>query len=126
MSVQVLISEDGLIISAQAIDGSPLLQFAARESACGAKFAPTLLAGNPIKVSGVIFYAGVSGFLEPSGRWYGVVPGPEGVSTNQVFPRQEITIYARYGDWFAWLCVAVVFFALLRIRQQSSENVAPL
>ena len=56
VSVQVLIGEEGNVLSAQAIDGSPLLQFAARASACGAKFSPTLLVGQPVKVSGVITY----------------------------------------------------------------------
>lgn len=56
VSVQVLISEEGKILSAQAVDGSPLLQFAARASACGARFSPTLLEGKPVKVSGVIVY----------------------------------------------------------------------
>ncbi len=56
VSIQVLISEDGNVLSAQAVSGSPLLQFAAREAACGAKFSPTLLLGNPVKVSGVIVY----------------------------------------------------------------------
>lgn len=54
--VQVLISEEGKIISAQAIDGHPLLQFAARSAACGAKFSKTTLQGQPVKVSGVITY----------------------------------------------------------------------
>lgn len=54
--VQVLISEEGKIISAQAIDGHPLLQFAARSAACGAKFSKTSLQGQPVKVSGIITY----------------------------------------------------------------------
>lgn len=65
--------------------------------------------------------AGVSGFLAPSGQWYGIIPGREGVSVDKVFPRQELTVYARYGDWFALLCGAVVFFALLRMHQQTNE-----
>jgi len=54
--VQVLLGEDGKVISAQAIEGPPLLQFAARTAACGAKFTPTLLQGKPVKVSGTIHY----------------------------------------------------------------------
>lgn len=56
VSIQVLISEEGNVLSAQALDGSPLLQFAARAAACSAKFSPTLLVGQPVKVSGVITY----------------------------------------------------------------------
>lgn len=56
VSIQVLIDEDGQIFSASAISGHPLLRAAARNAACGAVFTPTLLMGNPVKVSGVITY----------------------------------------------------------------------
>lgn len=56
VSVQVLISEEGKVISAQAVDGHPLLQFAARSAACGARFATIKLEGRPVKVSGIITY----------------------------------------------------------------------
>lgn len=56
VSVQVLIDEEGNVTRAQAIDGSPYLMFAARSAACQSKFSPTLLEGQPVKVSGVITY----------------------------------------------------------------------
>ncbi|HEX6279415.1 MAG TPA: energy transducer TonB [Pyrinomonadaceae bacterium] len=56
VNIQVLIDEDGQIFSAVAVSGHPLLRSAAREVACGAAFSPTLLMGNPVKVSGVITY----------------------------------------------------------------------
>lgn len=56
VSIQVLIDEDGQIFSAMAVSGHPLLRSAARDAACGAAFSPTLLMGNPVKVSGVITY----------------------------------------------------------------------
>lgn len=56
VSVQVLIDEEGKIIRAGAVGGAPTLQFAARDAACGSRFTPTLLVGNPVKVSGVITY----------------------------------------------------------------------
>ena len=56
VSVQVLIFEDGRIYSAQALSGHPLLRHAAEIAACSAGFSPTLLEGNPVKVSGVIVY----------------------------------------------------------------------
>jgi len=56
VSIQVLIDEDGQIFSAMAVSGHPLLRAAARNAACGAQFTPTLLVGNPVKVSGVITY----------------------------------------------------------------------
>src|SRR5688572_17061252 len=56
VSVQVLISETGGVISANAVSGHPLLRPAAVSAARGARFSPTLLSGQPVKVSGVITY----------------------------------------------------------------------
>ncbi len=56
VSVQVLISESGSVISASAVSGHPLLRAAAVSAARGARFSPTLLSGQPVKVSGVITY----------------------------------------------------------------------
>jgi TonB family protein len=56
VSVQVTIDEQGNVISATAIGGHPLLQAAAVEAARAAKFRPTLLEGQPVKVTGIITY----------------------------------------------------------------------
>ncbi len=56
VGVQVLISEDGSIYSAEAVSGHPLLKNAAEVAACKAHFMPTLLSGKPVKVSGIITY----------------------------------------------------------------------
>jgi len=56
VSVQVVISETGSVISASAVSGHPLLRPAAVQAARGARFSPTLLSGQPVKVSGVITY----------------------------------------------------------------------
>jgi len=56
VSVQVLIDESGSVISASAVSGHPLLRAAAAQAARGARFSPTLLSGQPVKVSGVITY----------------------------------------------------------------------
>lgn len=56
VSVQVLISESGSVISASAVSGHPLLRAAAASAARGARFSPTLLSGQAVKVSGVITY----------------------------------------------------------------------
>ena len=56
VSVQVLIDEQGHVVSASAVSGHPLLQQAAVAAARGARFSPTLLSGQPVKVSGVITY----------------------------------------------------------------------
>jgi len=54
--VQVLIDEAGNVISAHAVSGHPLLQAASVAAARQAKFAPTKLSGQPVKVNGVIQY----------------------------------------------------------------------
>jgi len=56
ISIQVLIEEDGQVFSAKALSGHPLLRSASTFAACGAKFSPTKLQGNPVKVSGIITY----------------------------------------------------------------------
>ncbi|MGA9994872.1 MAG: TonB family protein [Pyrinomonadaceae bacterium] len=54
--VQITIDENGSVISARAVSGHPLLQGAAVAAARGAKFSPTTLSGQPVKVTGVITY----------------------------------------------------------------------
>ena len=56
VSVQVLIDESGRVVSASAVSGHPLLRAAAVSAAQGARFSPTLLSGQAVKVSGVITY----------------------------------------------------------------------
>ena len=56
VSVQVLIDEEGNVISASAVSGHPLLRAAAESAARNATFSRTLISGQPVKVSGVIVY----------------------------------------------------------------------
>ena len=56
VSVQVLVSETGNIVSASAVSGHPLLRQAAEQAALASAFAPTTLSGQPVKVSGIIVY----------------------------------------------------------------------
>ena len=56
VTVQVTIDENGKVISARAISGPPLLMAAAQQAAYGARFSPTKLSGQPVKVTGVITY----------------------------------------------------------------------
>jgi protein TonB len=56
VSVQVLIDETGRVVSASAASGHPLLQAAAVAAARQARFSPTMLSGQPVKVSGIITY----------------------------------------------------------------------
>lgn len=65
VSVQVLIDETGKVLSANAVSGleNVSLRQAAEAAALRATFTPTLLSGEPVKVSGVITYNFVA---EPS------------------------------------------------------------
>lgn len=54
--VQVTIDENGSVISATAVSGHPLLRAVAVSAARGARFSPTKLSGQPVKVTGVITY----------------------------------------------------------------------
>jgi TonB family protein len=56
VSVQVLIGEKGEVITASAVSGDPLLRSSAVAEAREARFSPTRLSGNPVKVSGVPMY----------------------------------------------------------------------
>jgi protein TonB len=54
--VEVIIDESGRVISARAVSGHPLLQASAVQAAYGARFSPTQLSGQPVKVTGTISY----------------------------------------------------------------------
>jgi protein TonB len=54
--VQVTIDENGNVISAAAVSGHPLLRAVSVSAARGARFSPTKLSGQPVKVTGVITY----------------------------------------------------------------------
>jgi hypothetical protein len=54
--INVLVDEQGTVIDAKAISGPQHLQVAAVNAARLARFPPTLLAGEPVKVSGTLSY----------------------------------------------------------------------
>jgi protein TonB len=56
VNVQVLVDEAGRVISAKAVSGSPMLMHAAQQAALEARFSPTMLGDQAVKVSGVIVY----------------------------------------------------------------------
>ncbi len=56
VTVQVLVDESGNVVTARAVSGHPLLQASAASAARQAKFSPTKIAGQPVKVTGVITY----------------------------------------------------------------------
>jgi periplasmic protein TonB len=56
VTVQVLIDESGKVLSASIVSGHPLLAPEAQKAAMQARFRPTTLSGQPVKVTGVITY----------------------------------------------------------------------
>jgi periplasmic protein TonB len=56
VSVDVVLDETGKVISANASNGPAMLRDAAVHAALKARFSPTKLSGQPVKVSGVINY----------------------------------------------------------------------
>jgi protein TonB len=56
VSVQILVDESGRVVAAHAVSGHPFLTKSAEEAAQRARFTPTVLNGQPVKVQGVITY----------------------------------------------------------------------
>ncbi len=56
VTVQVEVDESGDIVEASAVSGHPLLRASAVAAARKAKFSPTMLQGQPVRIRGVITY----------------------------------------------------------------------
>jgi protein TonB len=56
VTVQILLDEQGRVISARATNGHPLLTAAAERAASQTRFSPTYLSNQPVKVTGVITF----------------------------------------------------------------------
>lgn len=56
VTVEVMVDETGKVISARALSGHPLLQTACVNAARLARFSPTILSGQAVKVLGTITY----------------------------------------------------------------------
>jgi len=56
VTVEVLLDEEGKVISARAVEGNTVLRQAAVNAARLARFTPTILSGQPVKVTGLIMY----------------------------------------------------------------------
>ncbi|HEU5460559.1 MAG TPA: energy transducer TonB [Pyrinomonadaceae bacterium] len=56
VTVEVVLDESGKVVSAVATSGPAILREAAVQAALKARFSPTKLSGQPVKVSGVINY----------------------------------------------------------------------
>jgi protein TonB len=54
VTVQITVDESGRVVSATPVSGHPLLQQAAAGAVRNWRFTPTLLSGQPVKVTGVV------------------------------------------------------------------------
>ncbi len=61
--------------------------------------------------------SGISGFVDPTGRPYHLSTAEAGGMLGEVVLRQELTVYARYGDWFAFACIGIALVALIQTRR---------
>ncbi len=65
---------------------------------------------------------GVSGFVDPTGRWADKLPMNVRAGTTELAGLHDNkTIYVRWGDWFLWLCGAVVALAVLPGRRTPDD-----
>jgi TonB family protein len=91
VNVEVLIDEEGNVVSASAITGHPLLRAASQQAARSAKFSPTRLSGQLVKVRGIIVYNFVA-----AGDWIGLgralaIKDFEGLKSRDFFPSNFVT-----------------------------------
>jgi TonB family protein len=56
VNVQVELDENGNVVSAKAVNGHPLLRPAAESAARASKFAPTMLSGQKVQVTGILVF----------------------------------------------------------------------
>lgn len=75
---------------------------------------------------------GVSAFIDPGGKIHDVVrgrtddpwPGDAGFAVAHVMVDSRLSIYSRFGDWFAWLCAAgwlALYVDYWRCRARGTE-----
>jgi outer membrane biosynthesis protein TonB len=81
VKVLVTLDEEGKTIEATAISGHLLLRAAAVEAARGARFHPTTLNGEPVKVTGIIIY-NFATRTTPRGGLSSSEDGPNGASSS--------------------------------------------
>jgi len=70
---------------------------------------------------------GLTAAIDPYGRMYRPLPPDVRAAANLPYDfRTDKTIYTRFGDWFAWLCVVVSFILFLWtfVERGAGENIA--
>jgi apolipoprotein N-acyltransferase len=63
---------------------------------------------------------GITASIDPAGRVVKTLPEAQATSGRLPYDyRHELTFYARFGDVFAWLCVALAAIALIATQLPS-------
>lgn len=57
---------------------------------------------------------GVTGIITPSGRFVAAQENVPAVITELLYLREGLTPYARWGDWFPWLCGLMLIYGMWR------------
>jgi apolipoprotein N-acyltransferase len=61
---------------------------------------------------------GISALIDPTGRIIKELPmGQQGTIRAEFWTRTSTTPYVRFGDWFAWVAIAAVLIAVVRIEK---------
>lgn len=69
---------------------------------------------------------GVTCYIAPTGRIEKQLPtGVDGELVAAVPLMTQLTFYTRYGEWFAWLCIAIsaLVFGGIRVANRNSNRV---
>ena len=67
---------------------------------------------------------GITGIVEPNGRAEYTDPDKPAIATDLVYLREGLTPYARWGDWFPYLCAILVIYGLWQ-GASSRSSAAP-
>lgn len=89
VTVQVVIDEQGSVVSASAVSGHPLLRAAASAAAMKSKFTPTILSGQPVRVTGVIVY-NFTGEENAASPTFGEIKPAEPLTPEQQAERERL------------------------------------
>lgn len=66
--------------------------------------------------------SGISGFIDPVGRPLGLTAtGVRTITSARVEPRHDLTVYVRWGDVFAFLCLTIGVGSLLVARARGTS-----
>lgn len=64
---------------------------------------------------------GISAFIDPSGRVHEQTGwGEQTILRGTLHRRSGLTVYARWGDWFGWLCLLLPAGAVVRATRRSA------